>query len=65
MALSIEIGYVTKENANIIIAKAAQEARSLAIEAGFITDETKEQTLQKAHGKARALTTKLKNYTPQ
>ena len=65
MALSTEIGYITKENVNIIIAKAAQQARSLAMEAGFITDETKEQTLQRAHGKARALTTKLKNYTPQ
>ena len=65
MALSTEIGYITKENANIIIARASQQARSLAMEAGFITDETKEQTLQRAHGKARALTTKLKNYTPQ
>jgi large subunit ribosomal protein L10 len=65
LALSIEIGYVTKENANLIITKAAQEARSLAMEAGFITDETKELTLQRAHGKARALASKLKNYTPQ
>ena len=65
LALSIEIGYVTKENANLIIIKAAQEARSLAMEAGFITDETKELTLQRAHGKARALASKLKKYTPQ
>jgi len=65
MALSIQIGYVTKENINTILAKAAQEARSLAMESGFITDETKEQTLQRAHGKARALSSKLKNYTAQ
>jgi len=65
MALSIQIGYVTKENINTILAKAAQEARSLAMESGFITDETKEQTLQRAHGKARALSSKLKNYTVQ
>ncbi|MGI0072911.1 MAG: 50S ribosomal protein L10 [Nitrosotalea sp.] len=65
MALSIEIGYITKENVNIIIAKAAQEARSLAVESGFLTDETKQQTLQKAHSQAKALASKAKNYTPQ
>ena len=65
MALSIEIGYVTKENVNVILAKAAQHARSLAIESGYLTEETKKQTLQKAHAQASALTRKLKNYTPQ
>jgi large subunit ribosomal protein L10 len=65
MALSIEIGYVTKENVSTILAKAAQQARSLATEIGFLTDETKEQTLQRAHSKARALASKAKNYTPQ
>lgn len=65
MTLSIEIGYVTKENVNTVIAKAAQQARSLATESGFLTDETKDQTLQRAHGQARALAGKLKNYTPQ
>lgn len=65
LALSIEIGFITKDNVNFILAKAAQEARSLSIETGFITDETKEQTIQSAHTKARALTTVLKNYTPQ
>ena len=62
MSLSIEIGYVTKENVNIILAKAAQRARSLAIESGFMTDETKQQTIQKAHAQARALSGKLKDY---
>jgi large subunit ribosomal protein L10 len=65
IALSIEVGYVTKENVGTILAKAAQQARSLATEIGFLTDETKEQTLQRAHGKARALASKAKNYTPQ
>lgn len=65
MTLSIEIGYVTKENVNTIIAKAAQQARSLAIESGFLTDETKQQTLQKAHSQAKALASKAKNYVPQ
>ncbi len=65
MALSIEIGYITKENVNAILAKAAQQARSLAIESGYLTEETKNQTLQKAHAQASALSGKLKNYTTQ
>src|ERR1700687_2646776 len=32
LSLSIEIGYVTKENVNIILSRAAQQARSLAVE---------------------------------
>ena len=65
LALSIEIGYVTKENIMLILAKAAQGARSIAVEAGYLTDETKEQVLQKANAQARALVSKAKNYTPE
>ncbi len=65
LSLSIEIGYVTKENVNLILAKAAQQARSLAIEAGFLTDDTKEATIQRASGQAKALSGKLKGYSPQ
>jgi len=65
LSLSIEIGYVTKENVNLILAKAAQQARSLAIEAGFLTDDTKEATIQRAIGQAKALSGKLKGYSPQ
>lgn len=65
LALSIEIGYVTKENIILLLAKAAQEARSVAVEAGHLTDETKEQVLQKAHAHAKALASKAKNYTPE
>ncbi|MFZ1077724.1 MAG: 50S ribosomal protein L10 [Nitrosotalea sp.] len=65
MSLSIEIGYVTKENVNAILARAAQHAKSLATESGYLTEETKNQTLQKAHAQAVALTGKLKNYTSQ
>jgi len=45
-SLSIEIGYITPDNAEQLISKAAQSARSLSIESGFLTDETKEQILQ-------------------
>jgi len=64
LALSMEIGYVTKENITLLLAKVAQGARSVAVEAGYLTDETKEQVLQKAHAQARAVASKAKNYTP-
>ena len=65
LALSIEIGYVTKENIILLLAKAAQGARFVAVETGYLTDETKEQVLQKAHAHAKALASKAKNYTPE
>jgi large subunit ribosomal protein L10 len=65
LSLSIEIGYVTKENIIPLLSKASQGAKSLAIEAGYLTDETKEQVLQKAHAQARALAAKAENYTPE
>jgi len=65
LSLSIEIGYVTKENIIPLLSKASQGAKSLAIEAVYLTDETKEQVLQKAHAQARALAAKAKNYTPE
>jgi len=65
LSLSISIGYVTKENVNLILAKAAQQARSLAIESGFLTNDTKEATIQRASGQAKALSGKLKGYSPQ
>jgi len=65
LSLSIEIGYITKENVNVILSRAAQQARSLAVESGFLTDDTKESTIQRAHGQAKSLSGKLKNYSPQ
>jgi large subunit ribosomal protein L10 len=65
LSLSIEIGYVTKENVNLILSRAAQQARSLAVESGFLTEDTKESTIQRAHGQAKSLSGKLKNYTAQ
>jgi large subunit ribosomal protein L10 len=63
LALSIEIGYIAKENITLLLAKAAQGARSVAVEAGYLTDETKEQVLQKANAQARALAAKAKGYS--
>ena len=64
LALSIEASYITSDNIQQILTKAAQSARSISIESGFITDETKEQILQKAHGQAKSLSSKAKDYTP-
>ena len=59
VSLSIEIAYITPDNAQQIVSKAAQSARSLSIESGFLTDDTKEQILQKAHGQAQNVSSKL------
>lgn len=64
VSLSIEAAYVTPENINQIIGKAAQHARSLSVESGFMTSETKEQILQKAEGQAKGLASKAKGYAP-
>ncbi|MCV0412821.1 50S ribosomal protein L10 [Nitrosarchaeum sp.] len=64
VSLSIEAAYVTPENINQIIGKAAQHARSLSVESGFMTSETKEQILQKAEGQAKGLASKAKGYSP-
>ena len=58
-SLSIEIAYITPDNAQQLISKAAQSARSLSIESGFLTDETNEQILQKAHAQAQNIAAKL------
>jgi len=63
LSLSIEIGYVTKENIKLLLAKAAQGARAVSVESGYLADETKEQVLQRAHAQAKALASRAKNYT--
>ncbi len=65
VALSIEAGYVTKDNVEQILAKAAQSSRSVALEAGYLTDENKEQILQKGHSQAQGLAGKAKDYKPE
>ncbi len=58
--LAIVIGYVTKETAPDILARAYREAMSLAVEAGFLTKETVPMILVKAEVEAAALTAKAK-----
>jgi large subunit ribosomal protein L10 len=65
LSLSIEAAYVTSENIEQILAKAAQSARNVSNESGFVTDETKETILQKAHSHAQSIANKTKDgYTP-
>ena len=58
-SLSIEIAYITPDNAQHLISKAAQSARSLSIESGFLTDDTNQEILQKAHTQAQTIASKL------
>jgi large subunit ribosomal protein L10 len=59
-ALAIEIGYVTKETALEIIAKAYREALAVAVEAGEITPESAPLILAKAEAEANAVLAKAK-----
>ncbi|MGD0477622.1 MAG: 50S ribosomal protein L10 [Nitrososphaerales archaeon] len=58
--LAIVIGYVTKETAPDILARAFREAMSLAVEAGFLTKETAPMIFGKAEAEAAALTAKAR-----
>ncbi len=58
--LAIVIGYVTKETAPEIIAKAYREAMSLAVEAGIMTPETAPRLFGMAEAEASALMAKAK-----
>ncbi|MFI5406064.1 MAG: 50S ribosomal protein L10, partial [Nitrososphaerales archaeon] len=60
-----EAAYITKDNIELILAKAARAARSVSVEAGFLTPETKEQILQKGHAQAASLAEKAKDYKPE
>ena len=58
--LAILIGYLTKETAPDVLARAYREAMSLAVEAGFLTKETAPMILGRAEAEAAALTAKAK-----
>lgn len=60
LALAVYIGYLTKDTAPEIIAKAYREALALAIEVGEITPESAPAILGKAEAEAGALLTKAK-----
>ena len=55
LALSIEIGYPTKENIEIILQKAYRNVYMLAIESNIYTKETIEEFIRKAYLQAKEL----------
>ena len=59
-ALAIYVGYVTKETAGAIIAKAYREAFTLAVDAGYITVASAPAILGKAEAEANAVLSKVK-----
>ena len=59
-ALAVYIGYVTKDTAPEIIAKAYREAMALAVEVGEITSESAPAIFGKAEAEAGALMAKAK-----
>jgi len=58
--LALLIGYVTKETAPDLLAKAYREAMGVAIEAGYVTKETAPLILGKAEAEAAALEAKAR-----
>jgi large subunit ribosomal protein L10 len=58
--LAIYIGYITKETAPDIIARAYREAMSVGAAAGFVTSETAPMIFGKAEAEARALEAKAR-----
>lgn len=59
-ALAVYVGYVTKETAPEIIAKAYREALAIAVEAGEITPESAPLILARAESEANAVLAKAK-----
>jgi len=55
MNLSVEIGYTTRDNIELILTKLHNEAKTVALEAAIITDITRDDLLAKAHSEMLSL----------
>ena len=64
ISLSIEVGYITKDNIKQVLAKASHGSRNVAVEAGYLTEDTKEAVLQRANAQAQSVASKAKDYSP-
>ncbi|MBI3116543.1 MAG: 50S ribosomal protein L10, partial [Thaumarchaeota archaeon] len=58
--LAIEIGYITKDTAPLIIAKVYREALTLAVQSGNLTKESAPLILARVEAEANALQAKAK-----
>jgi len=63
-SLSIDVGYVTPENAPRILGKGMREALAIAVEAGFLESGTIEPVLRRAVLNANVLNQKISSATP-
>jgi large subunit ribosomal protein L10 len=57
--LSIEVGYITKDNINMLLAKSNQNAHAVAIKASILTEETKAELLAQAEREAESVQSKV------
>jgi large subunit ribosomal protein L10 len=53
--LSVEAGYLTKDNVEIVVQKVFRECKAVAEESGFLADVVVEDMLAKAEGSAKSL----------
>jgi large subunit ribosomal protein L10 len=53
--LSVEAGYLTKDNVEIVVQKIFRECKAVAEESGFLADVVVEDMLAKAEGSAKSL----------
>ncbi len=59
-ALAMSIGYVTKDNIKLLLAKADRGAQALSLKAGFVTADTAIPLLARGAAEAAAIETKTK-----
>ncbi|MGM5488293.1 MAG: 50S ribosomal protein L10 [Nanobdellota archaeon] len=55
LALSMEIGHITRDNAPLLVTKAQAQAQALSLESAFVTKDTVETLISKAHAQMSAL----------
>jgi large subunit ribosomal protein L10 len=60
MNLSVEAGYATKDNINIMISKSFSEAKAVALEANILSKEIIEEIVSKAEAQMKVLKEELK-----
>lgn len=58
-ALALDIGYITKDNVDVLIKKAYNDAKVLALETKFVTDENVSEVLSKTEQEASVIKDKI------
>ncbi len=59
MNLSVEIGYLTKDNTDIIIGKAFREAKAVSVETKYLTKDTLGDILARVQAEALSVKTEF------